>query len=240
MFSFFTRLRFFLNVASEIKVGPSVSPAVISSVSFPPAEIQRKRGRERGRARERGGKRSGCLKVCGRHVMCCALVWLIYALELGFKSHQFDLCTRRSAFLAKPTNSGDVTARQKDTKVQKGCGGWGTQSVNKSDLNPSVRTRVLLTSRALILFPVLCYWTYRQVCSDTKLLATWTRIGARLRPGSRSCTSAGTRRRSWRPSSAQWWTPARRPDSRPLCLWGWGNCRTPSSGSQIPVATQDK
>lgn len=203
MFSFFTRLRFFLKVASEIRVSPSLSPAVISSVSFPPAGIQRKRERERGRARERGGKRSGCLKVCGRHVMCCSLVCLIYASDLGFRSHQFDLCTRRSAFLAKPTNSGDVTARQKDTKFQKGCGGWGTQSVNKSDPNSSARTRLLLTSRALILFPVLYDLAYRQVCSDTKLLATWTRTGARLRPGNRSCTSAGTRRRSWRPSSAQ-------------------------------------
>lgn len=57
--------------------------------------------------------------------MCCALVRLIYVSDLGFKSHQFDFCAHRSAFFAKPTNSGDVTARHKDTKVQKGCGGGG-------------------------------------------------------------------------------------------------------------------
>lgn len=78
MFSFFTRLRFFLKVASEIKLGPSVSPAVISSVSFPPAGIQRKRERERESEGERGetvwlleGMWEACNVLCAGPIDLC-------------------------------------------------------------------------------------------------------------------------------------------------------------------------
>lgn len=149
-------------------------------------------------------------------------------------------------FTSETLEIGKESQRRKSSNgvvlVVIGEGGvWWAKSVNKSDHNSSTLTDLVSAGPVggfLSLF-VYVISLFRQICFDSKLLATWTRTVARLRPGSRSCTSAGTRRRSWRPSSRRWWTPTR-PNSLHLSPWGWESCRTPSSDSRIPGATPDK
>lgn len=196
--------------------------------------------------RDRGGKRSGCLKVCGRHVTCCTLLRLIFLRDPRFKSHSFDLFTWGLIFFPQLIHFRDVTASNKQTTTQKfkwgGGGGRRVKSVNKSARNSQHSHASGLSGPAVYcLLVFLCVWlNFSTDLFRQQTLATWTRIAARLRPGSRSCTSAGTRKRSWRPSSMRWWTPAKRAGIRPLCPWGWGNYRTPSSGSRTPGDTPDK
>ena len=114
---------------SDSGVGVSVSPAVISPVSFffflsPCRNTERERERER----EGEGKRSGCLKVCGRHVTCCApLCSAILAFLFVNRSPSPSPPGDRFLF-PQPNDFRDVTAsnrRARTQKVQTGCGEEG-------------------------------------------------------------------------------------------------------------------
>lgn len=198
---------------------------------------------------ERGGETVWLLK--GMWEACCPPLRLSLLWDPCFKMRSLDFFTEWLAICSHLIYFRDIRDWKRVTTTQKfkwgGVGGdwgggvWWAKSVNKSDHNSSTLTDLVSAGPVggfLSLF-VYVISLFRQICFDSKLLATWTRTVARLRPGSRSCTSAGTRRRSWRPSSRRWWTPTR-PNSLHLSPWGWESCRTPSSDSRIPGATPDK
>lgn len=224
--------------ASNLGVFLTVFPAEISPTYFFPLQEYRERG-----------ETVWLLK--GMWEACCPPLRLSLLWDPCFKMRSFDFFTEWLAICSHLIYFRDVRDWKRATTTQKfkwgGVGGdwgggvWWAKSVNKSDHNSSTLTDLVSAGPVggfLSLF-VYVISLFRQICFDSKLLATWTRTVARLRPGSRSCTSAGTRRRSWRPSSRRWWTPTR-PNSLHLSPWGWESCRTPSSDSRIPGATPDK
>lgn len=224
--------------ASNLGVFLTVFPAEISPTYFFPLQEYRERG-----------ETVWLLK--GMWEACCPPLRLSLLWDPCFKMRTFDFFTEWLAICSHLIYFRDIRDWKRATTTQKfkwgGVGGdwgggvWWAKSVNKSDHNSSTLTDLVSAGPVggfLSLF-VYVISLFRQICFDSKLLATWTRTVARLRPGSRSCTSAGTRRRSWRPSSRRWWTPTR-PNSLHLSPWGWESCRTPSSDSRIPGATPDK
>lgn len=224
--------------ASNLGVFLTVFPAEISPTYFFPLQEYRERG-----------ETVWLLK--GMWEACCPPLRLSLLWDPCFKMRSFDFFTEWLAICSHLIYFRDIRDWKRATTTQKfkwgGVGGdwgggvWWAKSVNKSDHNSSTLTDLVSAGPVggfLSLF-VYVISLFRQICFDSKLLATWTRTVARLRPGSRSCTSAGTRRRSWRPSSRRWWTPTR-PNSLHLSPWGWESCRTPSSDSRIPGATPDK
>lgn len=224
--------------ASNLGVFLTVFPAEISPTYFFPLQEYRERG-----------ETVWLLK--GMWEACCPPLRLSLLWDPCFKMRSFDFFTEWLAICSHLIYCRDIRDWKRATTTQKfkwgGVGGdwgggvWWAKSVNKSDHNSSTLTDLVSAGPVggfLSLF-VYVISLFRQICFDSKLLATWTRTVARLRPGSRSCTSAGTRRRSWRPSSRRWWTPTR-PNSLHLSPWGWESCRTPSSDSRIPGATPDK
>lgn len=226
------------NLGVFLTVFPTVFPAEISPTYFFPLQEYRERG-----------ETVWLLK--GMWEACCPPLRLSLLWDPCFKMRSFDFFTEWLAICSHLIYFRDIRDWKRATTTQKfkwgGVGGdwgggvWWAKSVNKSDHNSSTLTDLVSAGPVggfLSLF-VYVISLFRQICFDSKLLATWTRTVARLRPGSRSCTSAGTRRRSWRPSSRRWWTPTR-PNSLHLSPWGWESCRTPSSDSRIPGATPDK
>lgn len=224
--------------ASNLGVFLTVFPAEISPTYFFPLQEYRERG-----------ETVWLLK--GMWEACCPPLRLSLLWDPCFKMRSFDFFTEWLAICSHLIYFRDIRDWKRATTTQKfkwgGVGGdwgggvWWAKSVNKSDHNSSTLTDLVSAGPVggfLSLF-VYVISLFRQICFDSKLLATWTRTVARLRPGSRSCTSAGTRRRSWRPSSRRWWTLTR-PNSLHLSPWGWESCRTPSSDSRIPGATPDK
>lgn len=224
--------------ASNLGVFLTVFPTEISPTYFFPLQEYRERG-----------ETVWLLK--GMWEACCPPLRLSLLWDPCFKMRSFDFFTEWLAICSHLIYFRDIRDWKRATTTQKfkwgGVGGdwgggvWWAKSVNKSDHNSSTLTDLVSAGPVggfLSLF-VYVISLFRQICFDSKLLATWTRTVARLRPGSRSCTSAGTRRRSWRPSSRRWWTPTR-PNSLHLSPWGWESCRTPSSDSRIPGATPDK
>lgn len=237
VYSFTFRL-FGWDFASNLGVFLTVFPAEISPTYFFPLQEYRERG-----------ETVWLLK--GMWEACCPPLRLSLLWDPCFKMRSFDFFTEWLAICSHLIYFRDIRDWKRATTTQKfkwgGVGGdwgggvWWAKSVNKSDHNSSTLTDLVSAGPVggfLSLF-VYVISLFRQICFDSKLLATWTRTVARLRPGSRSCTSAGTRRRSWRPSSRRWWTPTR-PNSLHLSPWGWESCRTPSSDSRIPGATPDK